>query len=137
MKLNVKASKDFVIQKNYFKTITTMSNKIKKIQAQIQSLALVKNALRIKQMKICNKANDLQHELDKADPGYKEEIEKVKNGRKTVKKRIGRIYWNEEFKDEDTGESIFVDRSRICSVDGKPCDQFGNLLEYYDLTHVK
>lgn len=42
-------------------------------------------------------------------------------GRKKIKteKLIGRIHWNEDFKDEDTDEVITVNRSRIVRVDGE------------------
>lgn len=110
-----------------------MSKKIKRIQAQINANILKQRRLRLTEKQLHNKLNDLRHELNKADPGYKEALETVKQGRKHVKKLIGRIYWREEFKDEDRGESVFVERSRICSIDGKPYDDLGFPLEYYDL----
>ena len=34
-------------------------------------------------------------------------------------KLVGRIYWKEEFKDESTGESIFIDRTKIVRINGE------------------
>lgn len=36
----------------------------------------------------------------------------------TEKQLVGRIHWNEEFKDEDTGKSIFIERSEVVRIDG-------------------
>ena len=41
-----------------------------------------------------------------------------KRPKKTEKHLVGRINWIEEFKDEDTGESVFIDRNQIVRVDG-------------------
>lgn len=34
-------------------------------------------------------------------------------------KLVGRIHWKEDFKDEDTGEKITIDRSRLVRIDGE------------------
>ena len=47
-----------------------------------------------------------------------EEIIISKRPKKIEKRLIGRIHWNEEFKDEDTGQSIWIERSRVVRVDG-------------------
>lgn len=37
-------------------------------------------------------------------------------------KLVGRVFWREGFKDDDTGEIIYVDRERVIRVDGKWLD---------------
>lgn len=32
---------------------------------------------------------------------------------------VGRIHWVEEFKDEDGGESVFIERNRIVRINGE------------------
>ena len=53
---------------------------------------------------------------------FTEENEMVteKDGRKKnrVERLIGRVHWNENFKDESTGEVITIERSQIVRVDG-------------------
>lgn len=41
-----------------------------------------------------------------------------KRPKKTEKRLIGRIHWKEEFKDEDTNKSIFVERSQVVRING-------------------
>jgi hypothetical protein len=36
-------------------------------------------------------------------------------------KLVGRIFWNENLKDEDTGEVITIERQQIVRVDGEWC----------------
>lgn len=53
---------------------------------------------------------------------FEEKVEKVivsKRPKKTEEQLIGRIIWREAFKDEDTGESIWIERSAIVRVKGK------------------
>lgn len=47
-----------------------------------------------------------------------EELIVSKRPKKTEKHLVGRINWVQEFKDEDTGESVFINRSQIVRVDG-------------------
>lgn len=47
-----------------------------------------------------------------------EEVIISRRPKKTEKQMIGRIYWKEEFKDEDTGESIWIERSEVVRVNG-------------------
>jgi len=52
---------------------------------------------------------------------FEEKYEDViisKRPKKIESKLIGRIYWTEEFKDEDTNQSVFIDRSQIVRVNG-------------------
>jgi len=53
---------------------------------------------------------------------FTEENEMVteKDGRKKnrVERLIGRVHWNENFKDESTGEVITIERSQVVRVDG-------------------
>ncbi len=112
-------------------------SKLKKIQALIKANLLAQTNLRVKQMYLHNQLVDLQHQLNKADPGYKEEIEIGKEARKNKRRLIGHIYWKERFTDEDTKKYFYVERSKICSIDGRPCNEFGILLHYYDLSKLK
>ena len=47
-----------------------------------------------------------------------EEITISRRPKKTEKRLIGRIHWKEEFKDEDTGKGIWIERSQIVRVNG-------------------
>jgi hypothetical protein len=51
----------------------------------------------------------------------KEEVFIVRENRKKVSKKhlMGRIYWNEDFKDGDTGEIITIQRSQLVRKDGE------------------
>lgn len=50
---------------------------------------------------------------------YKEEMREVGRGKKKKTILEGRIYWNEDFIDEDTGSVITIERSRAVKVDGE------------------
>jgi hypothetical protein len=47
-----------------------------------------------------------------------EEITISRRPKKTEKRLIGRIHWKEEFKDEDTGQSFWIERSQVVRVNG-------------------
>lgn len=47
-----------------------------------------------------------------------EEVIISRRPKKTEKRLIGRILWEEEFKDEDTGQSIWIERSTVVRVNG-------------------
>jgi len=36
-------------------------------------------------------------------------------------KLVGRIFWNEDFKDEDTGKVITIERQQVVRIDGEWC----------------
>lgn len=113
-----------------------MSKKSVFIKKKIEANLKKQQSLRLQRMKLHNEYNNLQDKLNRSQD-YREKLEPVKEGRKTVQKLIGRTYWQEEFKDEDGGQSVFIERSQICTIDGQPCNMFGELLEYYDLTPKK
>ncbi len=48
-----------------------------------------------------------------------EEITISRRPKKIEKRLIGRIHWNEEFKDEDTGQSVWIERSQVVRVNGE------------------
>lgn len=76
-----------------------------------------------------NKLNKLEKEallifrqLDMMDRKGHKVIVKQETWGKGKNKRtgmVGRHYWREKFIDEDTGNGIWVERSRIVSVDGE------------------
>jgi len=47
-----------------------------------------------------------------------EEVIISKRPKKTEKRLIGRVLWKEEFKDESTGKSIWIERSMVVRVNG-------------------
>jgi len=47
-----------------------------------------------------------------------EEVIISRRPKKTEKRLIGRVLWKEEFKDESTGQSIWIERSRVVRVNG-------------------
>lgn len=49
---------------------------------------------------------------------YKEELRTTGRGKKKRTFLEGRVYWNQFFKDEDTGEEIKIERSQQITVDG-------------------
>lgn len=53
---------------------------------------------------------------------YKEGPETHGTGKRKLTRNYGRIYWKEDFKDEDTGEIITLERSQIVKVDGEWVD---------------
>lgn len=47
-----------------------------------------------------------------------EEIIISRRPKKKEKRLIGRVLWKEEFKDQSTGQSIWIERSQVVRVDG-------------------
>lgn len=45
--------------------------------------------------------------------------ETIGKGKNKKTAQVGRHYWKEKFTDESTGEFIFIERSRIVSIDGE------------------
>lgn len=107
----------------------TMSKKAsKKVQLLEKKLIDNKRKMRI----LHNQNNNLMDSINLSS-NYEEKIEWVREGKRKKNKLIGRTYWMEDFKDETTGEVITIERSAICRIDGKPCDEFGNLFHYYEI----
>jgi hypothetical protein len=50
---------------------------------------------------------------------YKEELETLGRGNNKVDALIGRVYWKEGFKDLDTGEVIYINRSKPVRKNGE------------------
>jgi len=50
---------------------------------------------------------------------FTEKMETLGRGKKKRETLVGRIHWNEGFKDEDSGEIITVQRTRIVRFDGE------------------
>lgn len=50
---------------------------------------------------------------------YKEEMKDVKQGKNKSQRLIGMVCWNENFKDEDTGAIVTIERSQAVKVDGE------------------
>lgn len=48
-----------------------------------------------------------------------EDVKISKRPKKFEKKLMGRIHWNEDFVDGDTGEVVTIERSQLVRVDGK------------------
>lgn len=104
----------------------------KQLQIEIDE----KHAMCIKLFNQCNnllnELIDLEFEKNKISDNeftYEEKTERFKEGRKYFDRLVGRQYWMEGFSDEDTGKIIQIKRSRLVSIDGKPCDILGNIIE--------
>lgn len=50
---------------------------------------------------------------------FVEKKEVIGRGKSKREVLVGRIHWNEDFKDEDTGETITIERTEIVRVDGE------------------
>jgi hypothetical protein len=50
---------------------------------------------------------------------YSEGFEEFGRGKNKVTHFIGRIHWKEYFTDEDTGERVWIHRSRVVKQDGE------------------
>lgn len=90
---------------------------------EIEALIVLKKET-IKQYK--SEIIELERELlmmSDSEQWYSENMTTVieKDGRKKnkVERLIGRVHWNEDFKDESTGEIITIERSQVVKVDGK------------------
>lgn len=59
-------------------------------------------------------SDDKQWYAEAMEPTIPEDARKKK-----IEKLIGRIHWNEDFKDDDTGETVSIERSEIVRVDGE------------------
>lgn len=83
--------------------ISAKIEKIKQLEAEKKELIL----------------EDLQFSDEERWYTEEEETHEVsKRPKKSEKFMVGRINWKEEFKDEDTKESIFIDRSRVVRING-------------------
>lgn len=93
-------------------TRNQINAKIQENNEQIKILQEKNRELAIESLLLCDETQWFTEE---------KEIVAVRNGRKKEKKEwiIGRVHWKEEFKDEDTGEGIFVDRSQVVRVNGE------------------
>lgn len=96
-----------------------MSKTRAEIQAEYDA-----NVQKIKELKQRNIELDRESMLLSDDEQwFTEKIEPVVywEGRKKIKteKLIGRIHWQQGFKDEDTDEVIMVSRSEVVRVDGE------------------
>ncbi|MDO9186966.1 MAG: hypothetical protein Q7W13_13210 [Bacteroidia bacterium] len=50
---------------------------------------------------------------------FKEKKETIGRGKTKKEVLVGRIHWKEDFKDENNGEVITIERQRVVRVDGK------------------
>jgi len=91
----------------------------------MSSKQIILNRLHKKQLclvKLINEINDLKDSIN-LDKDYYE-----------VKKRskvFGFTSKIEDFIDEDTGDVVSLKRSMLCRINGKPCDEKGKLLVYF------
>lgn len=112
------------------KPLTALTKKkIKQLEAKMEDN-------RIKQMVLHNTNNDLQDKINLLS-NYTEENETTGRGKSKKTELVGRRRWREGFRDEDTGEVIYINRSEVCRVDGQPANRFGELLEYYTIPEKK
>lgn len=93
------------------KTRQQISDEIKAKQRQVEQLKLDIQTLWRESLLLCDEKQWFEEKM---------ETNKVREGRKLVEKQwlIGRIHWVENFRDEDTGEVIPVNRTRIIRVNG-------------------
>lgn len=79
-----------------------------------------KNSAKINALREVNKKLERQHLLlsDKQQQ-YVEKEETVGRGKNKRTHLIGRVHWKEYFMDEDTRQSILINRSRIVRQDGE------------------
>jgi len=104
----------------------------KKAEKRIKSLEK-KIAINEREWKrIYNNGINLKDSLNRLGD-YRETQEPHKIGRKTITRLVGRKHWKEDFIDEDSGEVITVDRSEICTINGKSCDKFGVIFGFYEI----
>lgn len=69
-----------------------------------------------------NQNEELEKEaylLSDKEQWFTEEEEEWGKGKKKRTVKAGRIHWNEDFKDEDTGNYITIERSRLVKEDGQ------------------
>ncbi len=89
-------------------TRTQIRNKVKTKEAQIKKLDNEIIELYKRDYLLCDKKQ-----------WFKEEEETHGRGKKKETNLVGRIYWKEGFKDEDTGKIIMIERSQSVRVNGE------------------
>lgn len=92
------------------KTRKQIENLIKTKQRKINALSDEIDLLRIEELQICD-----------SEQTYEEKEEEWVVKRRPITKEthmIGRVHWNEDFIDEDTGNVITINRSRLVRKDG-------------------
>lgn len=87
------------------KTREKLLKKIEDNNAKIKKLHSDNIALKIQEHQICD---DKQR--------YTEQVEVRGRGKKKEDIIVGRIHWREDFKDEDTGETITIKRSQAVRI---------------------
>lgn len=60
--------------------------------------------------------------------GHYTEKEEIHGRGRSRKDLVGRRYWMEDFKDEDTGEVVTIERSQAVKVDGEWTDAIKSLI---------
>jgi hypothetical protein len=88
------------------------------IQAEIESIYEEREKLRIK-LEELYKENCLLSDDEQWYTEKEEEQIISRRPKKTETKLIGRVNWNESFKDEDTNEVIWIHRTKVVRVDGE------------------
>jgi len=92
------------------KTRKQIENLIKTKQRKINALSDEIDLLRIEELQICD-----------SEQTYEEKEEEWVVKRRPITKEthvIGRVHWDEDFIDEDTGDVVTINRSRLVRKDG-------------------
>ncbi len=84
-----------------------INSKIRCNEIKIEALEKINIQLRKQSLLLCDK-----------EQWFKEETRTVGRGKKKRDERIGYISWNEDFKDESTGDVVTIERSEIVMIDG-------------------
>lgn len=84
--------------------------------AKIEALKKENIELAIQYILLCD---DKQRFEEKIESHPKRKYERKPNW--LDGKLVGRIFWNEDFKDEDTGEVVTIERQQVVRVDGEWC----------------
>ena len=53
-----------------------------------------------------------------------------------IMKTVKTMLYDDYFTDEDTQETITVKRHEQIEIDGKKCDDFGNIIKYYTIDDI-
>ena len=108
----------------------------KKTIEKIAKMRLKINSNEQKAVDALNENIDLEDAINLLSD-YRETTEIVKVGKVKTPTLIGRVYWKETFEDDDTKESITLERCKTVRINGKPVDYFGNEIQKYETSFDK
>lgn len=89
-----------------------LHGKLREIENQIDALNDERLQVKRDLMLLCDDKQWFEEKMESF-------VRRSKRKKETIQHLIGRVYWNENFIDEDTGAVVTINRSRVVRQDGE------------------